>query len=37
MLHAASLGFAHPVSNEWISFESPLPKDMKKALLELGG
>lgn len=37
MLHAALLGFQHPVSNEWLSFESPLPKDMKKALVELGG
>ena len=37
MLHAASLGFQHPVSNEWMSFESPLPADMKKALTELGG
>jgi 23S rRNA pseudouridine1911/1915/1917 synthase len=37
MLHAASLGFTHPVSNEWMSFESPLPKDMRKALVELGG
>jgi 23S rRNA pseudouridine1911/1915/1917 synthase len=32
MLHAATLGFLHPVSNEWISFESPLPADMEKAL-----
>ena len=37
MLHAATLGFLHPVSKEWISFESPLPADMEKALLELGG
>ncbi len=37
MLHAATLGFTHPVSNEWISFESPLPADMEKALTELGG
>jgi 23S rRNA pseudouridine1911/1915/1917 synthase len=36
MLHAATLGFLHPVSNEWISFESPLPADMEKALIELG-
>ncbi len=35
MLHAVSLGFLHPVSNEWISFESPLPEDMEKALMEL--
>lgn len=37
MLHAATLGFLHPVSNEWISFESPLPADMEMALKELGG
>jgi len=37
MLHAATLGFLHPVSNEWISFESPLPADLEKALMELGG
>jgi 23S rRNA pseudouridine1911/1915/1917 synthase len=37
MLHAATLGFTHPVTNEWISFESPLPADMAKALAELGG
>jgi 23S rRNA pseudouridine1911/1915/1917 synthase len=37
MLHAASLGFTHPVTNEWMSFESPLPADMKKAIRELGG
>ncbi len=36
MLHAATLGFTHPVSNEWISFESPLPVDMETALAELG-
>ncbi|MFQ6777438.1 RluA family pseudouridine synthase [Cereibacter sphaeroides] len=27
-LHAASLGFRHPVSGEELSFESPLPADM---------
>ena len=37
MLHAATLGFLHPVTNEWMSFESPLPTDMAKALAELGG
>ncbi len=37
MLHAVSLGFTHPARNEWMSFESPLPKDMGKALVELGG
>lgn len=28
-LHAASLGFRHPVSGEWLSFESPLPPDLR--------
>jgi len=37
MLHAATLGFLHPISNEWISFESSLPADMETALTELGG
>lgn len=27
-LHAATLGFAHPVTGEALSFESPLPADM---------
>ncbi|MDZ4136220.1 MAG: pseudouridine synthase, partial [Paracoccaceae bacterium] len=27
-LHAASLGFTHPVSGEALHFESPLPDDM---------
>ncbi|SDG54212.1 RluA family pseudouridine synthase [Pelagibacterium luteolum] len=29
-LHAAVLGFAHPVSGETLRFESPLPADMKR-------
>lgn len=28
-LHAATLGFHHPVSREWLSFESPLPPDLR--------
>lgn len=32
-LHAAHLGFTHPVSGETLAFDSPLPKDMA-ALLE---
>jgi len=28
-LHAASLGFQHPVSGEWLSFSSELPADMR--------
>jgi 23S rRNA pseudouridine1911/1915/1917 synthase len=31
-LHAASLGFAHPVSGEWLAFQAPLPADMSKLL-----
>lgn len=27
-LHAATLGFAHPVTGEKLSFEAPIPKDM---------
>ncbi|MBN2629831.1 MAG: RluA family pseudouridine synthase [Rhodobacteraceae bacterium] len=27
-LHAATLGFAHPVTEEWLEFSSPLPADM---------
>jgi 23S rRNA pseudouridine1911/1915/1917 synthase len=35
-LHAATLGFAHPVTGEELMFESDLPKDLKKlqAMLE---
>lgn len=29
-LHAASLGFTHPVSKEFMKFESDLPEDMSK-------
>jgi len=32
-LHAASLGFKHPVSKEFMSFETPLPPEMA-ALVE---
>jgi len=31
-LHAAKLGFRHPVSGEWMEMESPLPEDLRKAL-----
>lgn len=27
-LHAKTLGFTHPISGEWMSFESPLPQDI---------
>jgi hypothetical protein len=37
-LHAARLGFHHPRSGEWLSFNSPLPPDLADfiALLEAG-
>ena len=35
-LHAAELGFVHPVTGEEIHFESPLPKDFKDVLRRLG-
>jgi 23S rRNA pseudouridine1911/1915/1917 synthase len=35
-LHARLLGFAHPVTGEALSFESPVPEDMQ-ALIELAG
>lgn len=31
-LHAASLGFEHPDSGEWVSFEVPIPDDMQQLL-----
>ena len=36
-LHAATLGFEHPVTGEWIEFESDLPEDMLALLTALGG
>jgi len=36
MLHAATLGFTHPSSGDWMQFESSLPEDMTHALTELG-
>jgi len=35
-LHAALLGFAHPVSGEALLFESPLPEDMQAVVNALG-
>ncbi|ATI42542.1 RNA pseudouridine synthase [Pacificitalea manganoxidans] len=34
-LHAATLGFEHPVSGEWMRFEAPLPQDMQDLLTAL--
>lgn len=31
-LHAASLGFEHPDSGDWVHFEVPIPEDMQKLL-----
>ncbi|NNK46281.1 MAG: RluA family pseudouridine synthase [Altererythrobacter sp.] len=31
-LHAASLGFEHPISGEWLEFESELPEDMQELI-----
>ncbi|QBI21829.1 RluA family pseudouridine synthase [Egibacter rhizosphaerae] len=31
-LHAAGLGFTHPVTGEWLAFEEPLPDDLESAL-----
>ena len=36
-LHAATLGFAHPVTGEELRFESPLPGDMHRLLTALRG
>ena len=36
-LHAATLGFEHPVTGEWIEFESDLPDDMQALLTALSG
>ncbi|WP_050528549.1 RluA family pseudouridine synthase [Pseudorhodobacter aquimaris] len=35
-LHAATLGFAHPVTGEMLEFSSELPEDMKNLLTALG-
>ncbi|MBE3639843.1 RluA family pseudouridine synthase [Mangrovicoccus algicola] len=36
-LHAATLGFAHPVSGEHLRFDAPLPRDMEDLLAALRG
>ena len=35
-LHAAVLGFVHPVTGEDVRFEAPLPQDMQDLLVALG-
>jgi 23S rRNA pseudouridine1911/1915/1917 synthase len=37
MLHAWKLGFRHPRTDEWKSFEAPLPDDFKQALATVRG
>lgn len=36
-LHAATLGFVHPVTGDEIEFEAPMPDDMAELLRALGG
>ncbi|MGM1016600.1 MAG: RluA family pseudouridine synthase [Actinomycetota bacterium] len=36
-LHAHRLAFAHPATGEWVSFESPYPADLARALEILRG
>jgi 23S rRNA pseudouridine1911/1915/1917 synthase len=36
-LHAAELGFRHPVTGESLQFGSPLPGDMRELIDQLGG
>jgi 23S rRNA pseudouridine1911/1915/1917 synthase len=36
MLHASKLGFRHPRSNEWKTFEAALPNDFAKAMRSVG-
>jgi len=32
MLHAWKLGFEHPRTKQWMSFEAPLPADFERAI-----
>ncbi len=36
-LHAASLGFRHPITGQWLAFRSPLPADLAGLLTLLDG
>jgi 23S rRNA pseudouridine1911/1915/1917 synthase len=36
MLHAWKLGFSHPRTGDWKSFEAPLPPDLNKAIAATG-
>ncbi|MFK7898906.1 MAG: RluA family pseudouridine synthase [Myxococcota bacterium] len=35
-LHAARLGFQHPLSGDWLDFEAPLPSDLQALVEGLG-
>jgi 23S rRNA pseudouridine1911/1915/1917 synthase len=35
-LHASKIGFKLPSTSEFVEFESPLPPDLEKALMEIG-
>lgn len=35
MLHAETLGFIHPATNEYLEFSSPLPEDMEECIKHL--
>jgi 23S rRNA pseudouridine1911/1915/1917 synthase len=35
MLHARTLAFEHPITKQWVSFESDIPDDMQALLAEL--
>ncbi len=37
MLHAARLGLHHPITREWLVWDSPLPSDFQELLDELRG
>ena len=34
-LHAKSLGFIHPSTNQYVYYEAPLPEDLLKVLKKL--
>lgn len=36
-LHAKKIGFIHPITKEYLEFDSPLPKYFQKALKSVGG
>jgi 23S rRNA pseudouridine1911/1915/1917 synthase len=36
-LHAARLGFAHPITGEALSLRAPLPADLAAAWRQIGG